>query len=217
VLSLAVSRNQQSVFLPVLTSAAERHFFRIHKVGATTQREYIKEGDPVYFSWAFADQTCGFRDFEDDVFGRRRLTVPPELLSRVLYLKLPWPRFEPLQKPAAGQKVVPNTMILSPEPPTFDGIPKPIAIKTVPAAAMAARQAVKYIKVPDTATYAVQDIIFRVDMVGNNGRGEADDQMLHDVDQGQGHDAYKELLARLKQLNLLFAHNVFEKLLFLGR
>jgi hypothetical protein len=167
-LSLTVFRNQQSVFLPGLSDSAERHFWRIWKHGAKSAKEYIKDGDEIYFSWSITDQTSGFRDFSQDVFGRRRIHFANEVKEKTLFLKLPWPRFEAIGEPANGRKVEHSSMMLSPQLPTTNGVPQRTKIDTA----------------EGPHDIAVQDVRFRVDYVGNEGRGEVGDKLLQDLDQG---------------------------------
>lgn len=76
---MIVFRSQQGVFLPGMSESDTPQYWRILKVGASTLGEHIKEGDSIRLCWAFSDQTTGFRDYVDDVFGRRRIQCPPEL------------------------------------------------------------------------------------------------------------------------------------------
>ncbi|KAK3367914.1 hypothetical protein B0H63DRAFT_404760, partial [Podospora didyma] len=223
VLSLAVFRNQQGVFLPGLTDAAERQFWRIMKVGGTSPDEHIKEGDEIYFCWLFSDQTTGFRDFVDDVFGRRRHHIPQELTSKTLFLKLPWPRFEGLQPTGPGKTnpPAPNTMVLSTEVPTFDGVPKLVSFKTLPSISRALENAkVGSLAQHDETVFAVQDVTFRADLVGNGGRGESGDELLKGLKQETSEKEKDKpvdvgLLAARARSAALYA--IFEGLLLLSK
>ncbi|KAF4454847.1 hypothetical protein F53441_2717 [Fusarium austroafricanum] len=61
----------------------------------------------------FQDQRCGHWDFTQDVFGRRRNTAPSELKTSKLYMKLPWPRFEPAESLTNQNEILPNTLKMS--------------------------------------------------------------------------------------------------------
>ncbi|KAH7118725.1 hypothetical protein B0J11DRAFT_582534 [Dendryphion nanum] len=162
---IVVFRNQQGVFLPGMSDSDENQYWRILKVGAVTEGEHIKEGDEVRFCWVFKDQLTGFRDYRDDIFGRRRNQCPPELESSVLYLKLPWPRFE---------STAANTMMLSPVlPPVVAGQVDTVALEVLPARG----------KGDGTYKYVAQDVRFRIDTVANEGLGDSGDYLLKDIRQ----------------------------------
>lgn len=172
--SMVVFRNQQGAFLPGMSENDEYQYWRILKVGADDEGEHIKEGDEVRLSWAFADQTTGFRDFYGDTFGRRRNHCPPELESAVLFIKMPWPRFE-----TGG---TPNTLVMAPYP-QLD--PQILQIKTQSS--------------PTTGfTYIMEDVSFRIDTVANEGHGDSEDYLMRGL-LGEGSKvnyvgAYKESL-----------------------
>ena len=158
--SLVVFRNQQGVFLPGMSSSDESQYWRILKVGAKSMRENIKEGDTIRLCWVFADQTTGFRDFVDDIFGRRRNHCPPELASKVLYPKLPWPCFEDITKEsrdAAGS----NSMVMGLQPDPEDYWTELLHGK-------------------GSSMFMLQDVSFRIDPVANDGRGDTSDYLLPD-------------------------------------
>ncbi|KAJ9652203.1 hypothetical protein H2201_009237 [Coniosporium apollinis] len=120
--------------------------------------EHIKEGDEVRLCWAFSDQVTGFRDYTKDVLGRRN-QCPPELESSVLYMKLPWPRFETQSILAGANTPPPNSMIMVPLPATE---PQTIDLKVLPANDGAFK-------------YVMQDVSFRTDTAANEGLGDTDD------------------------------------------
>jgi hypothetical protein len=91
-LYLSVFRNEQGVFLPAITDSGDLPMWRVQKVGGSTA-QFIKEGETIRLCWRFSDQTCGFRDFCDDIYGRRRFTKP-ENVEDNLYLRTPFPGFE---------------------------------------------------------------------------------------------------------------------------
>lgn len=169
--SMVVFRNQQGVFLPGMSNNDEVQYWRILKKGGVYQGEHIREGDEIRLCWAFADQTTGFRDFTDDVFGRRRNHVPEELRSSVLYLKVPWPRFEPIEKPGDNGTPIPNSLILSTvadETETYVDIPTVLATE---------------LGGSGLASHVMQDVSFRIDPVANNGEGDGEDYLLDGINQ----------------------------------
>ncbi|KAJ9634366.1 hypothetical protein H2199_009024 [Coniosporium tulheliwenetii] len=165
---MVVFRNQQGVFLPAMSERDEYQYWRILKNGATAAGEHIKEGDEIRLCWAFSDQTTGFRDYSEDVFGRRRNQCPPELESSVLYMKLPWPRFESQMTDPKNKYGLPspNSMVMVPLASTE---PEAVDMKVLPAKGELYR-------------YVMQDVGFRIDTVANNGLGDTGDYML-DVEQ----------------------------------
>ncbi|XEV01095.1 hypothetical protein FSHL1_006382 [Fusarium sambucinum] len=215
-LFLEVFRNQQSVFLPGLSDSSERHYWRILKHGAKSNGEYIKEGDEIYFAWAFKDQTGGFRDFSQDVFGRRRLQFPDTLSGKVLYMKLPWPRFEPLAKPTNGKSAVANTMILTDDPIALNNAPQMASIKTAPGM-MAAAQALSQRKTAtDASVFGLQDVRFRVDVVGNDGYGDVGNCLLKGLEQGTEKPVATDPKVKAMQSLLQAQLKYYEALMFLG-
>lgn len=61
--------------------------------GSRQNGELIRDSDHIRLCWSFADQRGGFRDYTDDVFGRRRFHVPEDEPEN-LYVKLPFPGFQ---------------------------------------------------------------------------------------------------------------------------
>lgn len=141
-----------------MSDSDENQYWRILKKNGGVEGEYIKEGDEVRFCWAFSDQVTGFRDYTDDVFGRRRNQCPPELAGSILYLKLPWPRFET----ATAHSMIMSSMA-STEAQAVD-------LKVRPAKAGAYK-------------YVMQDVSFRIDSVANGGLGDTNDYLLRGADQ----------------------------------
>jgi hypothetical protein len=100
----------------------------------------------------------------------------------VLYLKVPWPRFEPIAKPVEPvtklgespkpiQKPMPNSLVLSTvaeEVETFVDIP------TVPATKLGTS---------GMASYVVQDVSFCIDPVANEGHGDGEDYLFSGINQ----------------------------------
>ncbi|EUC28058.1 hypothetical protein COCCADRAFT_64920, partial [Bipolaris zeicola 26-R-13] len=153
---MVVFRNAQGAFIPGMSDRDEYQYWRIEKTSGGTPGEPIKGGDSVRLCWQFSDQTTGFRDYQDDVFGRRRNQCPPELQSTRLYLKVPWPRFEP--------KNTPTAMLMSAQS-TID----------VAAEVLNTRQG--------PFQYHLQDLQFRIDTVEQRGLGDSNDYMLAGVSQ----------------------------------
>ena len=145
--------------------------------GATYPGETIKEDDSVRLSWAFKDQTTGFRDFTDDLYGRRHNQVPPDLEDEMLFLNLPWPRFESIKAPIApGNGIGSNAMVMSTE--SSEEV-SGMQIQNLP---QLANDSVR------NSYYALQDVSFRIDTVANNGCGDTDDYLIPTTE---------EVLARL--------------------
>lgn len=172
--SLVIFRNQQGTFLPGMSSTDEPQYWRMLKVGATRQGENICEGDTVRLCWAVADQTTGFRDFVNDIYGRRRNHLPPELASTVLYPKLPWPRFENIDSSSNGAGVGSNTMVMSTSP----------GREAIWADIVSRPQLARNPK--GTSKYLLQDLTFRIDPVSNNGKGDTDDCLLTNAEDQEG-------------------------------
>ncbi len=203
--SLVVFRNQQGVFLPGMSSSDESQYWRIMKVGALQIGENIQEGDTVRLYWTFADQTTGFRDFVDDIYGRRRNHCPPEMASSVLYLKLPWPRFEDI-KQQTGTGVGSNAMVMSTEPGQEDCWTEIVSRPQL------ARNAT------GTSAYALQDVSFCIDTVANNGRGDTGDYLLPstvDADAPVSSLEYRQTVADLARKQIEAQQKLMEKVLFL--
>lgn len=192
-----------------MSDSDEAQYWRIMKRNGEGN---IKDGDEVRLCWSFADQTTGYRDFTEDVFGRRRMGAPPGagLESGVLYPKLPWPRFEKLSEQASeipdAQKKKPgmNSLLMS-----------TISSEETALVALPCRQSVA--ARVSGAGYAVQDLSFRIDMVANEGRGDGDDYLLRGIRQAvemsteeKERAAYGVLLQQARQ-----KQDLFYKMLFL--
>ncbi|RGP72590.1 hypothetical protein FLONG3_6598 [Fusarium longipes] len=171
--SLVVFRNQQGVFLPGMSDSKEIHIWRILKKGALPgTKPPIYEGDEIILAWCFQDQVCGYRDFTEDVFGRRRTVAPNESKNSVLYMKLPWPRFEPVQSLPDQEEPLPNALMMS-------EVPQPGDSKLTPGdqIRVISKQQSK------TTQILVEECIFRLDLVKEYGRGDVDDYLLQGVSQ----------------------------------
>lgn len=178
VTQMVVFRNAQGLFVPAMSDRDEFQYWRILKDGGNPG-EHIKAGDNVRFCWSFSDQTTGYRDYLDDVFGRRQTTPPPGAPD-VLYLKVPWPRFEKKGDPVA--------MVMSFQSDVNNVITN---INTI----------------PGTNTYCLQDLKFRIDTVENNGRGDADDYLLSKVEQGHDITTLTNITPTTDLLKLLKSHS----------
>ncbi|KAF2014344.1 hypothetical protein BU24DRAFT_463141 [Aaosphaeria arxii CBS 175.79] len=216
--SLAVFRNRQGVFLPAMTGSDELHYWRIAKVGAKRVGEKIQEGDQIRLCWLFKDQCTGFRDFSEDVFGRRRTQKPDDFDGEALFFKLPWPRFEQLQT-ADGEGTGINAMVLSSHP-TMDVYWGEIC--NLP-------QLEQDGKGNGKTWYIHQDVSFFIDKVANNGRGDVDDGLVPTKEEKAKAEKNRkktkqELLqeaasmgAEAKKLQQQQMQKLFEALLWLGQ
>lgn len=159
---MVVFRNAQGEFLPAMSDSDEYQYWRLVKTNPS--QRHIKPGDEVRLAWDFKDQTTGWRDFTQDVFGRRQVCAPVEAnVQGPLFLKVPWPRFETSRTPTA--------MIMSPD--QGDLVPKIVTISKQETNDTSGKR--------DAFTYCLQDVRLRIDNVGNGGRGDVDDYLLNNV------------------------------------
>ncbi|KAK5110589.1 hypothetical protein LTR85_000989 [Meristemomyces frigidus] len=152
---MVVFRTAQGEFVPGMSDSDQYQYWRLLKTGSTQPGEPIKAGDEVQLCWSFKDQTTGYRDYVEDTFGRRQ-TLPPSGSTDVLYLKVPWPRFENTGHPTA--------MIMSSD-------------------VSAGETVTDVVTAHGTFKYALQDLRFRLDVVENSGHGDAEDYLLQGVSQ----------------------------------
>ena len=101
-LYLTVFRNEQGQFLPSISTSGEAAFWRLQRPPATYDAKeqggsIFREGDTVRLCWRFSDQTSGFRDFYEDIFGRLRHVRPAEIPDE-LFIKAPFPGFQKLDE-----------------------------------------------------------------------------------------------------------------------
>ncbi|KAI6777471.1 hypothetical protein HG530_001416 [Fusarium avenaceum] len=172
--SLVVFRNQQGVFVPAMSDSKDVHVWRVLKTGATPgSKVNIAEGDHIQLAWCFQDQYCGYRDFTEDGFGRRRNSPPPESQSSTLYMRLPWPRFEPVESLDVQNKPLPNALIMSEVSAPQDN-PSNILHEKI--------TVIKDHK-HTAKDILVEDCVFRLDIVKHHGRGDVDDYLLRGVSQ----------------------------------
>ena len=111
-LYLTVYRNEQGHFMPGMTSSGEAPFWRIQKDFShdVNGGQFVKEGDTISLCWRFSDQSAGFRDFQDDVFGRRRFTKPDDVEDELTF-KIPFPGFQ--KGTGSGNESMGMPMIMS--------------------------------------------------------------------------------------------------------
>jgi hypothetical protein len=191
---MAVFRNQQGVFLPCMSDDDQPQYWRILKKNGGALGEHIKEGDEVRLAWAFSDQLTGFRDFLDDIFGRRRAQCPDELKTQILYMKLPWPRFETLVPPVGRGDPSPSSMFMAPSDST-----NPIYVNMNTAHGM--------------YKYVGQDVSFRIDLISKQPYGDAFDYMLKDVVQVPN-TTTTNVTYKHPELQFLFRQWIFHSNLF---
>lgn len=159
-LTMTVYRNAQGVFMPTISSSADPAYWRVCKMqsnstGADADR--VKFGETIRLCWKFSDQLSGWRDYKEDLYGRRRFDKPPEVAEDALYLKAPFPRFEALNSADGMSLVMSSEATTAPMTKTFK------------------------LKTPEgglkDATYSLYDLPLRFDHVGNNGSGDSGDYM----------------------------------------
>lgn len=183
--ALTVYRNQQGVFLPAISSSDDPSYWRIERVasgGGGRSDARIKHGEEIRLCWRFSDQVSGFRDYCDDLYGRRRYTKPTECDFDALYFKAPYPRFEGLQ--AAGM-----AMVMSPAE-TKDPVIE--TLRVLPRKTEAGEQQLNY---------AMHDLTFRLDAVGDGGFGDAPDYMNIVTSARTENVLFKELSKELSRWN----------------
>ncbi|WYZ42228.1 hypothetical protein EsH8_V_001123 [Colletotrichum jinshuiense] len=200
--TMVVFRNAQGVFLPAMSNGDDVHFWRILKTGARHAGENIKEGDAVRLCWTFEDQTLGFRDFKEDVFGRRRVQKPAELRNSTLYLKLPLPRFESLLKPEQGSDPIPNTMVMSVQHTQQLAIEH---FNTLPSISLRG----------GPTGYFLEDVSFYIDAVANDGKGDTDDYLLQGLSEDGQTDEQAWASANTKTKATIAQQKVISRLFFL--
>ncbi|QRV73477.1 hypothetical protein RhiJN_01491 [Ceratobasidium sp. AG-Ba] len=155
--TLSVYRNAQGIYLPTMSSYDGPCFWRILKRDpGSREGDPIQDGDDIRLSWRFSDQADGFRDFDQDTFGRRRFTKPNDA-GDILYLKVPYP---PIQSSSTEIALVLSSS--KTRDPIVD------RFKTLPAGA--------------ESNYNLHDVSFRIDSAGENGMGESMDYMAPVVD-----------------------------------
>ncbi|CAF3429323.1 unnamed protein product [Fusarium graminearum] len=86
---MVVFRSVQGEFVPVMSDSSDYQYWRIIKTDAGER--HIKPGDNIRLCWDFRDQTVGWRDFTQDVFGRREVRRPSDVPTP-LFIKIPWLR-----------------------------------------------------------------------------------------------------------------------------
>lgn len=166
---MIVFRNQQGIFIPGLSDNDEVQYWRILSADEDAiPGQHLRDGSHVRLCWRFQDQTTGWRDWVDDVFGRRRAIIPPGYdADAVLYLKLPWPRFNNVGEDSAHNPQ-PHPILLAPVP---QRAPQRYDFKVLAPDG----------KSENSTFCTIQDVIFRIDTVANGGFGDAPDYLLRNV------------------------------------
>ncbi|KAG8694418.1 hypothetical protein FRC09_009862 [Ceratobasidium sp. 395] len=132
-------------------------FWRILKKDPSSREgDPIRDGDDLRLCWRFSDQADGFRDFDEDTFGRRRFTKP-DGIGDVLYLKVPYP---PIQSSSTDiALVLSSAETRNPIIEKFKTLPKGLE-----------------------SNFNLHDLSFRIDSAGDDGLGESMDYMAPVVD-----------------------------------
>ncbi|MCJ1403207.1 hypothetical protein MMC11_006430 [Xylographa trunciseda] len=149
----------QTSSVPFLVALLWRIIKRDVKSG-TTPGDNIKDGKAIRLCWHFSDQTSGFRDYRDDVFGRRQFARLDNVPKNDLYLKVPHPRFENPDADIGIGLVLSTEDALDPVIDNLALIDKSKQDKEV------------------HVNYFMFDLTFRMDSIGNNRNGEVFDYMI---------------------------------------
>ncbi|KAF2994067.1 hypothetical protein E8E13_002474 [Curvularia kusanoi] len=214
-LYLTIFRNTQGHYLPAISDSGDTPFWRINKVEdvhSTGSGIYIREGDSIRLCWRFSDQTCGFRDYQDDIYGRRRFTKPADAPAE-LYLKTPFPGFERADSrvaPKLTERASPidtKTALAVPQLIVSAADKNPVEMPNTKTASkstghdkngaamimsgdggskplLSLVEVVPHKDVWDNKiTYNLFDVTFRIDVLGNNVLGELSDYMTAGLDQ----------------------------------
>ncbi|TGJ82963.1 hypothetical protein E0Z10_g5810 [Xylaria hypoxylon] len=166
-LALTVYRNAQGVFMPAIQSSDEPCYWRLRRLDDTAnsslkrKQESFRYGETFRLTWSFSDQAAGYRDFVDDIYGRRSYTKPAGILEETLCLKMPYPRFEPTSDNSGISLVLHSAL-------TSDPILQSLQVR---------RTHVEGPGPDSNITYTLYDVPFRVDYVGDDGAGDAQDFM----------------------------------------
>ncbi|KAK4184696.1 hypothetical protein QBC35DRAFT_466223 [Podospora australis] len=164
-LSLTVYRNAQGLFMPAISSTDEPCYWRLRRLddtsslSASTNKESFRHGESFRLTWSFADQASGYRDYTNDLYGRRTYQRPADMPLDTLCLKIPYPRFEGKDQDIG--------LVLS---PALTSDPIIQQMNVLPTKAEGAG--------PDKQfQYVLHDVPLRVDYVGNDGAGDSADFM----------------------------------------
>ncbi|KAM0228593.1 hypothetical protein ACHAP5_011904 [Fusarium lateritium] len=157
-----------------MSDSKDDHIWRVLKTGvAPGNRVNIAESGQIQLAWYYQEQYCGYCDLTKNTFGRRRNDLPPESKSSTLYIRLPWPRFEPVESLADQSEPLPNALMMS-EVPTPQDNPINIVHKQI--------TVIKDHK-HTAKDILVENCIFRLDIVKHRGRGSVGDYLLQGVNQ----------------------------------
>jgi hypothetical protein len=155
--------------MPAITSTDEPCYWRLRRVSDTStstslkggEQESFRHGEDFRLTWSFADQSGGYRDYCNDVYGRRSFLRPADIVSDTLCLKMPYPRFEKSADNAGISLVMSPALTSEPVVQTFK-----------------VRRTKDEGPGPDKdVNYNLFDASFRIDYVGNDGLGDAADFM----------------------------------------
>ncbi|CAG7558173.1 unnamed protein product, partial [Fusarium equiseti] len=152
---MVVFRSVQGAFVPAMSDSSDCQYWRILKTDAGER--HIKPGGNIRLCWDFRDQTTGWRDFNQDVLGRREVRRPSGVLNP-LFIKVPWLRYNAYE---------------------IDG--------PLPMSAEREDHAERHIKVHINGTDGVlpcrlRRLQLRIDSIGNVSHGDAEDYLLKTVE-----------------------------------
>ncbi|KAH0524200.1 hypothetical protein TsFJ059_009100, partial [Trichoderma semiorbis] len=165
-LYLTVFRNEQGHYLPAITDAGAAPYWRVQKMqgGSRQNGELIRDSDHIRLCWSFADQRGGFRDYTDDVFGRRRFHVPEDEPEN-LYVKLPFPGFQRSDTADGIAMIMHTEEATKSYATTLNVLPH------------------KEFDNVGIATYGLYDLSFRLDVLDTPGQQELNDFMIYGLKQ----------------------------------
>ncbi|KAF3403579.1 hypothetical protein F1880_009554 [Penicillium rolfsii] len=149
-LYLTVFRNEQGHYLPAISDAGAAPYWRVQKMqGSGRQNGHLIRDS--------------FRDYMDDVFGRRRFHVPEDEPEN-LYMKVPFPGFQ--KSDADGIAMIMHTEETTKSYATI--------LNVLPH---------KEFDNKSIATYGLYDLSFRLDILDTPGQQELNDFMIHGLNQ----------------------------------
>ena len=131
-----------------MSSTDEPSYWRAERVASMSTDVRIKDGDEIRLCWRFSDQVSGFRDYYDDLYGRRHFQRPAECEYDSFYFKVPYLCFENVTGSAG------IAMVTSPA-----NVKEPIvySMRVLPTKRETNEQVVNY---------SLHDVRFRLDSVG---------------------------------------------------
>jgi hypothetical protein len=169
---MVVFRSVQGEFVPAMSDSSDYQYWRILKTDAGER--HIKPGDSIRLCWDFRDQTAGWRDFTEDVFGRREIRRPSDVLNP-LFIKVPWLRYNAYE--------IDGPLLMSAEREDHGE---------------------RQIKIHINGTYGalpcrLQHLQLRIDSVGNVGRGDTEDYLLKKTEPADSGKTQKTPLTNTKK------------------